>query len=342
MDLIIIFSTILLNIFIFIFLAIRTKLIDKKSSGFNLLSSNSLKKYLIGGLIIYFSLFTLNFYFLFDEVFNYLLIISLLILITGVIDDYITLSVFIRLLIQFLAALLVALYGIKIITLGFLIDDKEILLGYFSVFFSVLCLVVLINAFNFFDGIDGNASSTALFCFLSLVIIIYLENDINIIYSNKFFFILFNCLIVLLFLNFQKIFKFKVFLGDAGSTLLGFIMGSLLILYSQPPYNYVHPILCIWCISLPIYDFLNVTIKRIIKSKNPMRSDDQHIHYILTKYGINNFISVIIITSISTLFLIIGYLSFKFISPLFSLVIYIIFFIFYFILTEYFYKKKYE
>ena len=340
MDLIIIFSTILLTISIFIVIGSKTKLIDKKTRGFNLLSSNDFQKYLIGGLILYSSLFSLNFYFVFEETFNYLLIISLLILITGVIDDFITLPVFIRLLIQFLAALLITLYGVKIISLGYLIDDREILLGYFSIFFSVLCLVVLINAFNFFDGIDGNASATSLFCFLSLVVLVYLENEVYLININKFFLIILICLVFLLFLNVQQFFKFKIFLGDAGSTLLGFIMGTLLILYSQPPYNYFHPVLCIWCISFPIYDFLNVTIKRLIKNKNPMRSDDQHIHYILTQYGISNITSISIITFISTLFLIIGYLSLKFINPLFSLVLYIIFFIFYFILTEHFYRKK--
>ena len=340
MDLIIIFSTIIFNLLIFLYIGQKTLLIDKKDKSFNLLSSNRFQKYLIGGLVIYSSLFLLNYYFFFEETFIYILIISLLILITGVIDDYITLPVFIRLLVQFLAAILITLYGVKVISLGYLIEGREILLGYFSIIFSVFCLVVLINAFNFFDGIDGNASSTSLFCFLSIMLIIYFENNINLLFSNKFFLVLFICLVILLVLNIQNNLNFKIFLGDAGSTLLGFILGTILILYSQHPYNYFHPVLCVWFIALPIYDFLNVTIKRLIKNKNPMQSDDQHIHYILTKYGYKNLSSILIITLLSIIFLIIGYSSLKFISPLFSLVLYIIIFIFYFIITENYYKKN--
>lgn len=340
MDLIIIFSTIIFNLFLFIYIGQKTSLIDKKDKSFNLYSSNDFQKYLVGGLVLYSTLFVLNLYFSFEATFNYILIIALLILITGVIDDYVTLPVFIRLLVQFLAAILITLYGVKVTSLGFLIEDKEILLGYFSVIFSVFCMVVLINAFNFFDGIDGNASVASLFCFFSIILIVYLENDINLLATNIFFLILFISIIFLLIFNIQNKLKFKIFLGDAGSTLLGFIMGTILILYSQSPYNYFHPVLCIWFIAIPIYDLLNVTIKRLIKNKNPMQSDDQHLHYILTKYGYKNYSSIILINTLSLIFLIIGYVSLKYLSPLFSLVLYISVFIFYFIITEYYYKNK--
>tara|TARA_B100000575_G_scaffold293815_1_gene306534 strand:- start:6719 stop:7747 length:1029 start_codon:yes stop_codon:yes gene_type:complete len=330
--------TTLLFLSIYIFIAKITNLIDKKTSNNELKNNLTSKKYLIGGLVIYSNIVALNFFFNNDNQLNNILIISLLILITGLIDDYINLPVSIRLLVQFFAAILIGLFGIKIISLGFLIDNKEILLGYFSIFFTSLCIVVLTNSINYFDGIDGNASSSSMMCLVYIFFIIFYNNNINIIENNKIFLVLFITLPILFILNIIPIMNIKIFLGDAGSTLLGFLMSCFLIIYSQEPYYYFHPVLCIWCVTMPIYDFLNVTIKRIIQQKNPLSSDNQHIHYVLIKSGFSNIQTLIVINIISLLLFIIGLISISFINPLVSLILYVILFLVYFKLTEYLYS----
>ena len=65
----------------------------------------------------------------------------------------------------------------------------------------------------------------------------------------------------------------KIFLGDAGSTFLGFFFGWLLIYYSQEPLKLFHPVLCVWCVTVPVYDLLSVILKRISENKNPFKPD---------------------------------------------------------------------
>ena len=56
----------------------------------------------------------------------------------------------------------------------------------------------------------------------------------------------------------------KIFLGDAGSMVLGFILSWFLIYYSHPTSRYIHPVLTLWCIPLPMFDLLGVIIRRLI------------------------------------------------------------------------------
>ena len=178
-----------------------TNLIDKKETNYNSKNGSNIKNYLIGGLIIYSSIIVLHFYFAYDNKLINILTVSLLILLTGLIDDYINLPVTIRLLVQFFASILIGVFGVKILSLGYLIDDKEIILGYFSIFFTSFCILVLTNSINYFDGIDGNATTASLVCFIYLFVIIYINNDINIIKTNKIFLILFIVLPILLLKN---------------------------------------------------------------------------------------------------------------------------------------------
>ena len=68
----------------------------------------------------------------------------------------------------------------------------------------------------------------------------------------------------------------KIFLGDAGSTLLGFTISWALIYFTQPPISTFNPIFAIWCVTLPVYDLFYVILKRISIKKSPMAGDRNH------------------------------------------------------------------
>ena len=65
---------------------------------------------------------------------------------------------------------------------------------------------------------------------------------------------------------------------------LGFIISWLLILYTQI-FEVIHPVLAIWCVTLPTFDIFSVIIRRLLRRKNPFRPDRRHIHHILLNIG---------------------------------------------------------
>jgi UDP-GlcNAc:undecaprenyl-phosphate GlcNAc-1-phosphate transferase len=144
-----------------------------------------------------------------------------------------------------------------------------------------------------------------------------------------------------LFLGFNfSIFKLpRLFLGDGGSLLLGFIISFTLIHLANQ--NMVHPILLAFSVSVFVYEFLSINLVRLISNKKLFGAGRDHLHYILYKKNKSLILINFLISIMNIIFFIFGYLSFKFINPLASLILFIFFFIIFFILRNtYFIKKK--
>jgi len=77
----------------------------------------------------------------------------------------------------------------------------------------------------------------------------------------------------------------KVFMGDAGSTLLGFLLGWSLISLSHPQHARLAPVDVLWCVALPVMDTLGVMIRRIRQGRSPFAADRQHVHHLLIDAG---------------------------------------------------------
>ena len=206
----------------------------------------------------------------------------------------------------------------------------EIKLGVFGFIFTLLCVLLLINSFNYFDGLDGTLSYSS----ISVLIILYFLVPFD---SNLRFLILIIFLPICIFLLFNHSFLNlpKLFLGDSGSLLLGFITSFLLIYLAES--NLVHPILLAWSVSIFVYEFLSVNFLRIKMGQNPFKASLDHLHHIFKKKTNSLFLTnFYIFTSNITLFLF-GYLVFKFINPVTSLLLFILlFFIFLF------FRKKFN
>ena len=294
---------------------------------FNLLDiPNQRKKHLgkiplIGGIIIFLNLFI---YILFNNNDYHLIIIfssSFIVLIIGILDDAIDISISIRLIFLFIATLVVIGSGLSIIDIGNYYYFYPIKLGIFGVLLTVLAVIGLTNSINFIDGIDGLCTLISIVCLLSIVLY---GNILGNYSSFDFIYILISILFIFLIFNFGIIKNFKIFLGDSGSILLGFLISWLLIYYSHPSVAAIHPVLTIWCVSIPIFDFICVVIKRILNKKNPFYSDRTHIHHILIHRGFSHHLCLFIILLLSVLFSFIGGIVFYFNGPLFSLILFIL------------------
>ena len=183
----------------------------------------------------------------------------------------------------------------------------------------MLAILFLINSFNYIDGLNGTLS------FLSisvLIILFYLVPEKNI---QLFLITLLIPMIFFLFFNFS-IFKLpKLFLGDSGSLLIGFIIGFTLIYLANN--EIVAPILLAFSISFFVYEFLSINLIRILNKKKLFIAGKDHIHHVLYKKNKSLFLTNFLISTTNIIFFILGYLTFKFINPLSSFILFICLFI---------------
>ena len=155
---------------------------------------------------------------------------------------------------------------IKKFTLSFY--DHKIFLNDYSVIFTIFCFVILINALNFYDGINGQS------------IIFFIINFAFLLIKSQIFIIYIFLILVLIFILYLNL-KNRLFMGDNGIYLFGSIL-ILLIIYE---YNFFQSIDFVdqifFMLILPGFDLLRVTVTRIIKGKNAFYGDRNHLHHLL-------------------------------------------------------------
>jgi UDP-GlcNAc:undecaprenyl-phosphate GlcNAc-1-phosphate transferase len=261
-----------------------------------------------------------------NEIFYLIILISIFISLVGLIDDKYNLNVISKLSLQIIPiTFLIIKENLILNDIGYY-QYFTIFLGPFSYFFSLLCVLFLINSFNYFDGIDGTLSFTVISVFL---ILLFLNSNSN---FELFLIIVFVPITIFLFFNFS-IFKLpKLFLGDSGSLLLGFVVSFLLIYLSKS--NDVHPVLLAWSIVIFVYEFLSINIIRLIGKKNIFKPGKDHLHHELFFRFSSIFLTNLTIFALNIILFTIGYLSWLFVSPLSSLILFIFLFIIFFIIRN--------
>jgi UDP-GlcNAc:undecaprenyl-phosphate/decaprenyl-phosphate GlcNAc-1-phosphate transferase len=322
-----IYNILVYSIFSFFTLILVTKISYK----FNLLDlPNKRKKHFkptafTGGLAL--SIVYVSSTLLFDitgEVLNLILPIAFLIAIVGFIDDKYNLNIGGKLSLQVLPIIyLIVSVNLRLNQLGDY-EFFELRLNSFSIPFTLLSVIFLINSFNYFDGLDGTLSFTTISV---LGILYFLTTDEN----TKIFLILI-LLPILIFLSFNfSVFKLpKLFLGDSGSLLLGFIIAFTLIYIAN--HNGIHPILLAWSITIFVYEFLSVNWIRLSSKKNIFKAGLDHLHHILYEKYKSLFLTNLLIMITNVIFFSIGYLSFNLINPITSLLLFIACFIIFFLI----------
>lgn len=282
---------------------------------------------LIGGIVIFINSLIISLIFQINLPFELLVLFysTFLLLILGTYDDLFHLSPVKRLIFQLIAIIIVINSGLSISSLdshGFQIN-----LGIFSMIFTILCMLVIINSYNFIDGLDGFCSVS--FLITIIFILFYTSSSI---YDNILLYIISINVGVFLFFNFNFFKIGKSFLGDNGSTSLGFILGFYLIyLYNN---NEIQAFDIPWLLAVPIFDFCRVTIYRIKNKISPIEPGLIHLHHILYQKIPNKFLTLLVLVLIIFLFIFFGLILNSF-YPKFSLLIYcILFFAYSFILNK--------
>jgi len=236
------------------------------------------------------------------------LVAGAMILILGIFDDAWELSAKFRLVIQSVIVLLLCLFsGQHIENLGSIIGLGDLLLGKYGYIITLLAVIGGINAFNMMDGLDGLAGSIALVSLIGLAILFNRSND-----NVSFAIVLIIIVSLLPYLQNNILvfpFKNKIFMGDAGSMLIGFSIVWLLIRGSQSSagfYLSFSPATALWLIALPLMDMVAIMGRRVYKGRSPFVADTDHLHHKLIKRGYSSQKVLLILVLLSVFFLLVG------------------------------------
>ncbi|CAH2716881.1 putative undecaprenyl-phosphate N-acetylglucosaminyl 1-phosphate transferase [Neobacillus rhizosphaerae] len=250
----------------------------------------------LGGLAIYLS-FIIGMLVLRPEDPNALPIIvgSIIIIITGILDDMVELSAKIKLIAQIAAAAVVVFWGgvhVQFINLPF---GGQIEFGYLSIPLTIIWIVGITNAINLIDGLDGLAagvSSIALITISGMAIIMgdgFVTAVASIVLASTLGFLIY---------NFHPA---KIFMGDTGALFLGYMISvlSLLGFKNVTMISFIVPVIIL---GVPISDTFFAIIRRIVNKKPLSAPDKSHLHHCLLRLGFTHRQTVLMIYAMAAFF----------------------------------------
>ena len=208
----------------------------------------------------------------------------------GIKDDIVELPAMKKLYGQIVAAVIIVLFANIRITGLYGIFGIDQVPYWFSLLFSMFTILLIINAFNLIDGVDGLAAGIGAIAAFTYGIYFYNYNEIALCILS---FSLFSSLLAFLVYNFAPA---NIFMGDTGSLIIGLILSILTIKFIEMsfaprPENFPFqssPAMAVAILVLPLFDLLRVFIVRILNKRSPFEADRQHIHHLLLDMGLNH------------------------------------------------------
>jgi len=226
----------------------------------------------------------------FSEI-KYTLLAILIIYFSGLIDDIYSISSIQKFVFIIIASIIVFFNGYQITNIGtFLTIPFN--LGYLALPFTVFAIVGFTNALNLSDGLDGLAGSISIIILSTIFITGVVNNDNTLIVWSG---ILISVVLAFLTLNWHPA---KVFMGDSGSLLLGFVIAIL----SIKTVSYANPVSILFLAALPILDTMVVFVRRIQRKISPFKADKNHLHHILNNIKQDKAFTVRMLISIQLVF----------------------------------------
>lgn len=258
------------------------------------------------------------------------LIASAMMVFIGALDDKYDLKVRIRIVGQIIIASLM-IYGVGgyIANLGDLFGFGDINLGPVGIIFTYFAIIVVINAYNMVDGIDGLIGSLSLNTFTAIAILFLISGNTG--YLSYPLMLATATLPYLVFnLGFFKKYTNKIFMGDAGSMFIGLSVIWLLSMGTQGEDASFRPVTALWICAVPLMDMLAIVMRRYRKGKSPFKPDRDHLHHILQRAGLSSRQALIAITVFSVLMSSLGVLGEYFqVAESIELALFIVIFILY-------------
>jgi len=243
---------------------------------------------------------------------------SWIIVVFGIIDDFKDVNYKIKFSGQIVAALVVIFWGgVKIHTLGGILWPGYVLPDIISIPLTLVVIVGVTNAINLSDGLDGLAGGICLLSFICLGYLCYRQG-----FQEPIIFSVAIMGAIIGFLRFNT-YPASIFMGDAGSQLLGFLFISLSLGLTQNGSN-LNPFLPLVLMGLPILDTITVMTERILAGRWPFHADKKHVHHKLLSLGFYHSESVLIIYACHAFFVTVGFM-FRMYSEWSLLVLYVLF-----------------
>jgi UDP-GlcNAc:undecaprenyl-phosphate/decaprenyl-phosphate GlcNAc-1-phosphate transferase len=236
----------------------------------------------------------------FDSRERYFLSAAVILTAFGALDDRFDLHYRVKFIGQ-LVAVLIVVVGADVQIHSITLEDRVMLPPWVSVPLTVLFLVGITNAINLADGLDGLAGGTT---FLSLGALAMLAHSSGQVVGASMALAFAGA--VLGFLRFNT-YPASVFMGDAGSQLLGFAVGVLSLCATQIGDSAVSAATPILLLALPILDTLSVMVQRVSEGRSPFDADKNHIHHKLLKLGFDHHEAVMVIYAIQACLFLMAY-----------------------------------
>ena len=224
----------------------------------------------------------------------YLACAGILVLV-GALDDRFDISVKFRALVQAVIAV-VMMFGAKLylLSLGFIVGPIEFIVGPFGYVLTLFAVWAAINAFNMVDGIDGLLGGLSCVTFGAMGIILYFDGMTSL---AMWCFAMIAATIPYILLNLGFLGRrYKVFMGDAGSTMIGFTIIWILLETTQGLSHPITPVTALWLIAIPLMDMIAIMYRRLRKGMSPFSADRQHIHHLIMRAGFTSRQAFLLIT----------------------------------------------
>lgn len=249
-----------------------------------------------GGIAIYVSILACMMVFIdIDKTYTAIIIGMTVLLLAGIMDDMYDMPAKIKFCFQIIAAVIVVSFGD--ITIYYLTNPFHStgisMLNYLSVPISVIWIVGITNAVNFIDGMDGLAAGISGIAALTFMVTgLTMNFTVGITLSA----IVAGAAVGFLPHNF---FPAKIFMGDAGSMVLGFLLAVIAMLSMVKGVAIITLMVPVFTIGLPIMDTFCAIIRRLINKKPISQPDKEHLHHQLMKRGLNQKQTVLVLYAIS-------------------------------------------
>jgi len=248
----------------------------------------------------------------YDSLVSFLLSL-ILILCIGFMDDLKDLPARYKIIIEAVLAFMIALSGTRIVSFNGLFGLYELPLT-FQYTITIIAITGIINAFNLIDGIDGLAGGLAFMSLVTLGLFLTLSHDSN---YALIAFSLAGALLAFLYYNLNPA---RIFMGDTGSLIVGFVISLLCIRFikinaiSAVPVVPNTGLFTLGIVLIPVFDAVRVFSIRLWNGRSPFSPDKNHIHHLITQYGFSHGFAARLISLIQAV-LLLGLYKFRQLPP---------------------------
>ncbi len=239
--------------------------------------------------------------------FQYFVTACIIILFIGLKDDILVIAPLTKMAGQAVAALVLIFGGdVRVTNLYGLFGIYDINF-YVSIILSFFIILMIINSYNFIDGIDGLAAGIGVLntAIMGVLFFVIDKMEYCILASA-----LIASLIAFLRFNLSKG-ELKIFMGDTGSLLVGILISILAIKLSElnladnnPYFIHSAPAVLFGILVIPLFDLTRVFYIRVVLKRAPSRPDNYHIHHMIIRLGFNHLQATIILVGINLIFII--------------------------------------